>query len=138
MPSSLSIACTLPADGPLGSNSEASQESTIDLASSGPITLNREVSISGRGATPVSQGFGLISIGYNDFAGGISMDDQTHYVQVGCFADYYPDGVLNFFDVSAFLGYYNAQDPVADLYPDAQFNFFDVSAFLSDYNAGCQ
>lgn len=40
--------------------------------------------------------------------GWVSMDDQTHYVQVGCFADYYPDDVLNFFEVSAFLGYCNA------------------------------
>ena len=36
--SSLSIAWTLPADGPFGSNSEASQVSTIALASSGPMT----------------------------------------------------------------------------------------------------
>lgn len=62
-----------------------------------------------------------------------------------CPADLFPagagDGVLNFFDVSAFLSAYNAQDPIADFFPvgapDGQFNFFDVSTFLADYNAGC-
>ena len=49
-----------------------------------------------------------------------------------------PFGVLNFFDVSAFLGAYNSQDPVADFAaPFGVFNFFDVSAFLASYNAGC-
>jgi hypothetical protein len=48
-----------------------------------------------------------------------------------------PYGELNFFDVSAFLGAYNAQDSSADLNDDGQFNFFDVSAFLTVYNAGC-
>lgn len=49
-----------------------------------------------------------------------------------------PFGVLNFFDVSAYLTAYNAQDPAADFaLPFGVFNFFDVSAFLSAYNAGC-
>jgi hypothetical protein len=49
-----------------------------------------------------------------------------------------PFGVLNFFDVSAFLAAYNAQDPAADFAePFGVFNFFDLSAFLAAYNAGC-
>ena len=49
-----------------------------------------------------------------------------------------PLGVLNFFDVSAFLAAYNAQDPAADFAePFGVFNFFDLSAFLAAYNAGC-
>lgn len=49
-----------------------------------------------------------------------------------------PFGVLNFFDVSAFLGAFAVQDPAADLaLPIGEFNFFDVSAFLSAYGAGC-
>jgi hypothetical protein len=51
-----------------------------------------------------------------------------------------PDGQLNFFDLSAYLGLFNAQDPVADFFPDGgdgQFNFFDVAAYLAAYNAGC-
>lgn len=54
-----------------------------------------------------------------------------------CPADFTGDGVLDFFDVSAFLGAYNANDASADLTGDGQFNFFDVSEFLSLYNAGC-
>lgn len=48
-----------------------------------------------------------------------------------------PFGQLDFFDVSAFLSAYNAQDPEADFNNDGIFNFFDVSAFLSVFNAGC-
>ena len=54
-----------------------------------------------------------------------------------CPADLTGDGVLDFFDVSAFLSAYNAQDPIADFTGDGLFDFFDVSAFLSAYNAGC-
>lgn len=54
-----------------------------------------------------------------------------------CPADLNGDGMLNFFDVSAFLTAYNANDPAADFNDDGMFNFFDVSAFLSDYNTGC-
>lgn len=55
----------------------------------------------------------------------------------GCPADLTGDGVLDFFDVSAFLSAFNAQDPDADFTSDGLFDFFDVSAFLSAYNAGC-
>lgn len=49
-----------------------------------------------------------------------------------------PFGVLNFFDVTAFIGLFNGADDAADLAePFGAWNFFDVSAFLSLYNAGC-
>lgn len=48
-----------------------------------------------------------------------------------------PCGELNFFDVSAFLVAYNAQDPIADFNSDGMINFFDVSAFLTAFNNGC-
>ena len=54
-----------------------------------------------------------------------------------CPADLTGDGVLNFFDVSAFLAAFNAMDPLADFTGDGVFNFFDVSAFLSSFAAGC-
>jgi probable HAF family extracellular repeat protein len=55
-----------------------------------------------------------------------------------CQADFTADGILNFFDVSLFLTYYNASNPLADLAaPLGTFNFFDVSAFLAAYSAGC-
>jgi len=58
-------------------------------------------------------------------------------VEASCAADLNGDGNLDFFDVSAFLTAYNAQDAAADFNDDGVFNFFDVSAFLSVFNAGC-
>jgi len=52
-------------------------------------------------------------------------------------ADLNSDGVLNFFDVSAFLSAFAAMDPSADFNDDGLFNFFDVSAFLSVFADGC-
>jgi hypothetical protein len=58
--------------------------------------------------------------------------------EITCPSDYAaPVCVLNFFDVSAFLSLFNAQDPLADLNGDGAHNFFDVSIFLSEYSAGC-
>lgn len=49
-----------------------------------------------------------------------------------------PFGTLDFFDLSAFLGFFNTQNPAADLAPPiGSFDFFDVSAFLTAFNAGC-
>ncbi len=54
-----------------------------------------------------------------------------------CQADLTGDGTLDFFDISAFLTAFNAQDPSADFTPDGLFNFFDVSVFLNAFAAGC-
>ncbi len=56
----------------------------------------------------------------------------------GCLIDFTGDGELNFFDVSAFLSLFVAQDPAADLNDDGQHNFFDVSQFLGAFIGGCQ
>jgi V8-like Glu-specific endopeptidase len=55
----------------------------------------------------------------------------------GCPADLSGDGVLDFFDVSAFLAAYNSMDASADFTGDGSFDFFDVSAFLNAFSAGC-
>ncbi len=54
-----------------------------------------------------------------------------------CPADLTGDGVLDFFDVSAFLGAYSSMDPTADFDGNGVFDFFDVSAFLGAFSAGC-
>jgi len=54
-----------------------------------------------------------------------------------CPADINNDGTQNFFDVSAFLAYFNEEDDRADFTDDGQFNFFDVSAFLNAYAVSC-
>ncbi len=48
-----------------------------------------------------------------------------------------PFGELNFFDVSAFLMLFAAQNPAADLNGDGSIDFFDVSTFLTQYLDGC-
>ncbi len=67
----------------------------------------------------------------------MDMDMGSIEIAASCPADLTGDGVLNFFDVSAFLNAYNAMDPAADFTNDGVFNFFDVSAFLNAFNAGC-
>ena len=54
-----------------------------------------------------------------------------------CLADFTGDGLLNFFDVAAFLTAFSSMDPIADFTDDGDFNFFDVAAFLSAFAAGC-
>ncbi|MFG0246505.1 MAG: M64 family metallopeptidase [Phycisphaerales bacterium JB052] len=51
-------------------------------------------------------------------------------------ADLNQDGNLDFFDVSAFLTAYNAQEPLADMNNDGEYSFFDVSAFLVMFSKG--
>jgi hypothetical protein len=48
-----------------------------------------------------------------------------------------PFGELSFFDVSAYLSLFAAQNPVADLNGDGAFNFFDVQIFVSAFVLGC-
>jgi hypothetical protein len=53
-------------------------------------------------------------------------------------ADFNADGLVNFFDVSAFLSAFNAQDPAADIAPPfGVWNFFDISIYLTRYNTPC-
>lgn len=70
----------------------------------------------------------------NDIMVYLNTCDET-----GCAPDLAaPLGVLNFFDISAFITAFNAMDPVADFAaPFGVFNFFDISAYIDAYNAGC-
>lgn len=54
-----------------------------------------------------------------------------------CPADLTGDGMLNFFDVSTFLTFYQLGDLTVDFTGDGELNFFDVSAFLNAFTAGC-
>ncbi len=54
-----------------------------------------------------------------------------------CIPDMNSDGVLDFFDISAFLIAFGNSDPVADFNSDGQLDFFDVSSFIAAFNAGC-
>jgi len=74
--------------------------------------------------------------GFTDFELGIDNLSITRST-ASCAADINSDGVLNFFDVSAFLSAFAAADLIADFTDDGQLNFFDVSAFLNAFSAGC-
>ncbi|MEX0876692.1 MAG: S8 family serine peptidase [Phycisphaerales bacterium] len=54
-----------------------------------------------------------------------------------CPADLNDDGLLDFFDISAFLAAFSDQDPAADFNDDGLIDFFDISGFLNAFNAGC-
>jgi hypothetical protein len=70
--------------------------------------------------------------------GWINLDDPNVFVRLLCGADINGDGLLNFFDVAAYIALYNAQDPAADLAaPFGTLNFFDLAAYITLYNAGC-
>jgi hypothetical protein len=59
------------------------------------------------------------------------------YAQSDCIADFVDDGVLDFFDVQAFLAAFSVHAPQADVIADGVFDFFDVQAFLSSFSQGC-
>ena len=54
-----------------------------------------------------------------------------------CPADLNGDGILDFFDISAFLAAFGSQNLDADFNGDGILNFFDVSGFLAAFSAGC-
>ncbi|MCL4222033.1 MAG: hypothetical protein KJZ65_11770 [Phycisphaerales bacterium] len=54
-----------------------------------------------------------------------------------CLADMNSDGLLDFFDVQAFLAALADHDPAADFNGDDVFDFFDVQAFLAAFAFGC-
>ena len=57
---------------------------------------------------------------------------------LACPADLTLDGIINFFDVSAFLTMFTHGHPQGDVTQDGIYNFFDVSAFLGAFAAGCK
>tara|TARA_R110002072_G_scaffold42064_5_gene117632 strand:- start:81444 stop:84473 length:3030 start_codon:yes stop_codon:yes gene_type:complete len=60
------------------------------------------------------------------------------YVVLTCDADLTGDNKADFFDVSAFLDYFSANDPRADLDHNGMYDFFDVSVFLDYFGNGCK
>jgi len=103
---------------------------TIDAATLATSTLNLGVGPSALAsssdgnmlavAAPIGDGVALLNL-----AQGCSQADLTG------------DGILDFFDISAFLTAFGNQDPVADFNGDSAFDFFDISVFLSVFSAGC-
>jgi len=65
------------------------------------------------------------------FNGNVYVYDQS------CAPDLNFDGTTDFFDVSAFIQLFQANDLAADFLPDGQLNFFDIGAFIGAYASGC-
>ena len=81
-------------------------------------------------------------------AGGFNCDTGIPFAQVDltmfhsqaivdCPPDITLDGVLDIFDVFAFLDAFEIQDPIGDFNGDGIFDIFDVFAFLDAFNTGC-
>lgn len=84
-----------------------------------------------------TNGDGVNDLDFNQIAGTQFINLSAPPVQP-CVADFNGDGFVNFFDISAFIAAFNAQNPAADLAPPfGVFNFFDISTFIAAYNAGC-
>jgi hypothetical protein len=54
-----------------------------------------------------------------------------------CPADLIEDGLLDFFDLQAYLNAYSASDGLADWNDDGQIDFFDLQRYLIDFADGC-
>ncbi len=83
-----------------------------------------------------ADGDGVNDLDFNTIAGD-QFINLSNPVAPSCPADLNNDGMLNFFDVSAFISAFSAMDPAADFTNDGTYNFFDVSAFISAFSAGC-
>jgi len=72
--------------------------------------------------------------------GGLAVVDIGAYEFArDCLADFAePIGVLNIFDVQAFIAAFNAMSPAADLAaPFGTYNIFDIQAYIGQFNQGC-
>lgn len=65
------------------------------------------------------------------------IDPVSELDPAGCSADLTGDGVLDVFDVFAFLDLFGAGDLGADSNSDGVLDVFDVFAYLEAFNAGC-
>lgn len=108
----------------------------------GTVEIASDLTQRGRLVTAMSSN-GFIITGWQVGDFGVA-DLETHNINPdgtlgasSCPADLTGDGLLNFFDVSAFLNAFNAMEPIADFTNDGNFNFFDVSGFLNAFTQGC-
>ena len=110
-----------------GSNQNTFQ---IELHFDGTIVISWERIDVSDAIAGISEGLGLSP----DF---LESDLSSYPAPSTCVPDFTGDGMLDFFDVSAFINAFNATDPSADLNGDGVYNFFDVSIFVNAFTAGC-
>jgi hypothetical protein len=87
------------------------------------------------GAEPIEPGLEMLDA---DGDGDFDADDLALIGDAPCPADLVaPFGVLDLADISAFVGGFVAQDPIADLTGDGLFDLGDLSAFVTAFVGGC-
>lgn len=64
-------------------------------------------------------------------------DPSSVTLILSCTVDFSGDGMLDFFDISAFLSAFSSGESAADFTGDGAVDFFDVSAFLQAFTNGC-
>lgn len=70
---------------------------------------------------------------------GMELQDDVFTVYQACYGDFaQPFGVMDFFDISAFLDLYSSNDMRADMDQSGTLDFFDISAFISAMQDGCE
>jgi hypothetical protein len=106
----------------------------VDIADPGDMQLLQSVASLG---TPraVSNDGRMLYLADGD-AGLTILDAQPCWFNP-CPADIIEDGLLDFFDIQAYLNAYSAGDGLADWNDDGQIDFFDLQRYLIDYSAGC-
>lgn len=57
--------------------------------------------------------------------------------QPPCRIDLTGDGTIDFFDLVAFINFYQAAHPAADFDDNGVLNFFDFAAYLTEFQIGC-
>jgi hypothetical protein len=83
-------------------------------------------------------GLGLYAGGDFNIAGGAPANNIARWGCIlPCIADLDDNDTLNFFDIAAFLAFYQIQFPSADWNGDGVLNFFDFAGYLDAYNTGC-
>jgi subtilisin family serine protease len=113
-------------------NNSDSNNFQIELFYDGTIAISHLSVTTGDAIVGLSEGVGLSP----DY---LASDLSAYAGCNDCPADLAePSGVLNFFDLAAYLDAYNAGSPQADwAAPSGVLNFFDLAAYLDAYNAGC-
>jgi FG-GAP repeat protein len=93
------------------------------------------------GSSVAMSGGIVISSALLDDVNGIVNAGSAYIFSLGCEtpcpADLTGDGLLDFFDVQAFLALLAAEDPASDFNNDGIIDFFDVAAYLAAFSAGC-
>lgn len=110
-----------------GSNQNTVQ---IEMHFDGTIIISWERIDTNDAIVGLSEGEGLSP----DF---VRSDLSSYPAPNTCLPDFDGNGMLDFFDVSAFINAYNAADPIADLNGDGVYNFFDISIFINAFTTGC-